>query len=130
MGDAPIFGLCVSAQRYYRQHKLTTKVLPASLTSINEIMLLAGVDHITIAPALLRELADTEVEGPTDGWPSLFDQVKTSQDRVLPRLSFVDDEESFRMFMARDKQGLNDGKLTQVRPLLGDLKSTLSHVLY
>lgn len=88
--------------------------MPASLTSINEIMLLAGVDHITIAPDLLRELASTEIEGSTTDWPSLFDEVKTSSAQIPPPLAFVENEEGFRMALTRDKQGINEGKLTQV----------------
>ena len=77
-------------------------------------MLLAGVDHITIAPALLRELASTEVNGSTVGLPSLIDKVETSADLFPPRLSYVDDEPAFRMAMTRDKNGTNEAKLVQV----------------
>ncbi|MCJ1451354.1 hypothetical protein MMC28_001690 [Mycoblastus sanguinarius] len=121
-GDDPIFELCVSAQRYYKQHDFSTKVLPASLTSINEIMLLAGVDHITIAPALLRELASTEVNGSTVGLPSLIDKVETSADLFPPRLSYVDDEPAFRMAMTRDKNGTNEAKLVQAINIFCDLQ--------
>ena len=115
-GDTPLFELCVSAQRYYKQHGFTTKVLPASLTSINEIMLLAGVDHITIAPKLLRELASAETDpSNAPNLPSLFDEVKTSGDQIPPKLSFADNEDAFRMALTRDANGANEGKLIQVR---------------
>lgn len=115
-GDAPLFELCVSAQRYYNTHNFSTKVLPASLTSINEVMLLAGVDHITIAPKLLRELASAEIEtSNAPDLPSLFDEVKTGADQIPPRLSYADDEDAFRMAMTRDANGANEGKLIQVR---------------
>lgn len=85
------------------------------MTSINEIMLLAGVDHITIAPRLLRELASAEVETSNDPeLPSLFDKVKTGADQIPPRLSYADDEDAFRMAMTRDANGANEGKLIQV----------------
>ena len=78
-------------------------------------MLLAGVDHITIAPKLLRELATTEVD--PDNVPtfaSLFDKAKTKRFEILSKLSFADDEEAFRMAMTRDANGAHEGKLIQV----------------
>lgn len=122
-GDSPLFELCVSAQRYYKKHGFSTKVLPASLTSINEIMLLAGVDHITIAPKLLRELASTEVDpSDTSNLPSLFDEVKTGADQIPPRLSYADNEDTFRMAMTRDANGANEGKLIQAINIFCDVQ--------
>ncbi|CAD6593051.1 MAG: hypothetical protein ASARMPREDX12_006678 [Alectoria sarmentosa] len=122
-GGPPLFELCVSAQRYYKQHSFPTQVLPASLTSINEIMLLAGVDHITIAPTLLRELASTEVDpSNTSNLPSLFDEIKTGADQIPPRLSYADDEEAFRMAMTRDANGANEGKLIQAINIFCDVQ--------
>lgn len=115
-GDAPLFELCVAAQTYYKHHNFSTKVLPASLTSIDEIMLLAGVDHITIAPKLLRELASTKVDPSyIANLPSLFDEVKTIADKIPPKLAFADNEDAFRLAMTRDSNGGNEGKLIQVR---------------
>lgn len=76
-------------------------------------MLLAGVDHITIAPRLLHELASTEVNASTVELPSLFDKVEKSEQN-LPRMSYVDDEAAFRLAMTRDKSGISEGKLIQV----------------
>ncbi len=82
---------------------------------MNQIMLLAGIDHITIAPKLLRELASAEVDASNDPeLPSLFDKVKTGADQIPPRLSYADDEAAFRMAMTRDANGANEGKLIQV----------------
>lgn len=79
-------------------------------------MLLAGVDHITIAPKLLLELAFTEVDpSNASNLPSLFDEVKTGADQIPPRLSYADKEDAFRMAMTRDANGANEGKLIQVR---------------
>lgn len=115
-GDPPLFELCVSTQRYYKHHNLSTKVLPASFTSINEVMLLAGVDHITVAPKLLRELASAEVDtSNSSNLPSLFDEVEIGTDQIPPRLSYADDEDAFRMAMTRDANGANAVKLIQVR---------------
>ncbi|KAL9068830.1 MAG: hypothetical protein Q9161_005917 [Pseudevernia consocians] len=108
---------------YYKHHSFSTKVLPASLTSINEIMLLAGVDHITIAPKLLRELASAEVDTTnTPELPSLFDKVKTDADQIPPQISYVDDEDAFRMAMTRDGNGANEGKLIQAINIFCDMQ--------
>ena len=78
-------------------------------------MLLAGVDHITIAPKLLRELASAEMDpSNTANLPSLFDEVKTGADQIPPRLSYADNEDAFRMAVTRDANGASEGKLIQV----------------
>ena len=79
-------------------------------------MLLAGVDHITIAPKLLRELASAEVDpSNASNLPSLFDEVILAEEQIPPKLSFADNEDAFRMAMTRDANGANEGKLIQVR---------------
>lgn len=53
--------LCLAAQNHYVSSSLRTQVLPASLTHIDEVLALAGVQHITISPGLLQELLVTDV---------------------------------------------------------------------
>lgn len=68
----PHSNLCVSAQRYYEQRALKTMVLAASFTSADEIMALAGIHHLTVAQALLQQLA---VSSPSTSTPkSLFER--------------------------------------------------------
>ena len=114
-GDAPLFPICVQAQEYYKQHEFTTKVLVASLTSVDEIMILAGVDHITIAPRLLRELAFTETDPSqsADNKPAI-EQLKATRDWTPSRFSYTDNEAAFRMAMTREANGASEGKLIQV----------------
>ncbi|MFT6976598.1 MAG: transaldolase [Shewanella psychromarinicola] len=47
---------------YYKQHGYSTVVMGASFRNIGEIIELAGCDRLTIGPALLEELANTDVE--------------------------------------------------------------------
>jgi transaldolase len=47
---------------YYKQHGYSTVVMGASFRNIGEIIELAGCDRLTIGPALLEELANTNVE--------------------------------------------------------------------
>lgn len=103
-------GLCLEIQQYYRKNNQKTKVLPASLTNIDEIMILAGVNHITIAPALLRELAATPVEG--YAVQSIFD--KSSEEEKVPSLINFASESDWRIAFTRSGKGEGERKLSQV----------------
>ncbi|GAA0789135.1 MULTISPECIES: transaldolase [Pseudomonadati] len=46
---------------YYKQHGYNTVVMGASFRNIGEIIELAGCDRLTIGPALLEELANTDI---------------------------------------------------------------------
>ena len=86
-----------------------TQVLPASLTSTSEIYALAGVQHLTIAPGLLEQLAQPN---PVPEVQSLFDsRVNTSGPGFV---SFVDDESVYRMAFTRDLHGTSEEMLSQV----------------
>ncbi len=50
---------------YYKQHGYDTVVMGASFRNTGEITELAGCDRLTISPALLQELQDSEAELPT-----------------------------------------------------------------
>ncbi len=45
---------------YYKQHGYETVVMGASFRNVGEILELAGCDRLTISPALLKELAESE----------------------------------------------------------------------
>ncbi len=45
---------------YYKQHGYETVVMGASFRNVGEILELAGCDRLTIAPALLKELSESE----------------------------------------------------------------------
>ena len=79
-------------------------------------MAFAGVRHITIAPALLEELAGTEVdaEDVPGKYPSLFDDKEELEREVPPRMRFLEDEEGFRMAVLRRDGGEGARKLVQV----------------
>ncbi|XBS70493.1 transaldolase [Acerihabitans sp. KWT182] len=46
--------------RYYKEHGYETVVMGASFRNVGEIIELAGCDRLTIAPPLLKELAESE----------------------------------------------------------------------
>lgn len=49
---------------YYKQHGYNTVVMGASFRNMGEILELAGCDRLTIAPALLQELSDSQGDVP------------------------------------------------------------------
>lgn len=111
MDPLKLLPLCVSIQRYYQQIKAKTQVLVASLTSVGEIYDLAGVDHITIAPGLLRQLSMPIAAPMTE---SLFDSESTA--RLGPTAPYANRESAYRLVFTRADRGLGEEKLTQVCP--------------
>ncbi|GKZ32198.1 hypothetical protein AbraIFM66950_001391 [Aspergillus brasiliensis] len=112
----PLLHFSALVQKYYTSIGSKTQVLPASLTSTNEIFALAGVQHITIAPGLLEELAKPwEGKVPVE---SLFDSSAVVEGAIPGKdESFVNDEPGFRMMFTRTIDGaekLTQDKLVQV----------------
>ncbi|KAL8700526.1 MAG: hypothetical protein Q9201_005401 [Fulgogasparrea decipioides] len=106
---SPNNALCVLLQKYYTSRSLPTKVLAASLTSVEEVMALAGIDHITLPPPLLQQLANL---APSDKQPSLFDQnLDDEQPRSFPSIETKDD---FDRALRMSNGGNNQRKLDQV----------------
>jgi hypothetical protein len=107
--NAKLLPLCAAIQKYYESISSRTIVLPASLTSVEEIFFLAGVDHITISPGLL-----TQLKQPYAGnVKSLFDIAPTLP---IPArgVSFINDRGSYQITFARDQGGASQIKLTEV----------------
>ncbi|OJJ48452.1 hypothetical protein ASPZODRAFT_62478 [Penicilliopsis zonata CBS 506.65] len=115
--------LCFDIQHYYRRIKAKTQVLPASLTSTDEILQLAGVDHITIAPGLLEQLAGS---ASTNSVPSLFDASPVLHDFET---SFINDESRYRLAVTRDLDGASEGKLTQAINIFCDMQDKLIELM-
>lgn len=95
------FAFCFQAQDYFESQGSKTKVLAASLTSIEEVMQLAGVHHITISPPLLAELAATTA----DGWKNqgVLGRELNHASEAIPL-----DESAWRMAFTRSKAGKNE----------------------
>ncbi|KAK0725242.1 hypothetical protein B0H67DRAFT_531366 [Lasiosphaeris hirsuta] len=135
--------LCGSAQRYYeaRGLSLKTQVMPASLTSIGEVMQLAGVDRITVSPPLLVELAAT----PAAGWPGAVGQAITastsgngdlhhdtepsrhdpSKDPYERIEGVLEDEAQWRVAFTRSDGGKSEVKLIQALNIFCDRQDAL-----
>lgn len=81
-----------SIYRYYKAYGYDTVVMGASFRNIGEIQSLAGCDRLTISPALMQELAETE---------SLLTRVLTP-DGNSEHPQLILDESAFRWQMNED----------------------------
>jgi len=114
------FGLTVEAQRFYEKMGWGTQVLPASLTSTDEVMMLAGAHHITISPVLLQALAKTE-HVPETATKSLFDISSATDETTWSEL----DESSFRLAMNQSGGGDDAGKLVEAINIFCDMQKRM-----
>lgn len=82
---------------YYKQNDYKTIVMGASFRNTSEIEELAGVDFLTIAPALLEEL-----KGNTKPLERKLSPEIANAAEKIPKVSYIDDEPSFRWELAED----------------------------
>ena len=109
------FALARAAQKYYRRVGAKTQVLPASLTSVNEVMRCAGVDHITVAPALLAEMANTRAglaSAMSDAPAPVALDREVDGDAEMEYCKLVKDEAKYRLAFSLAKDGGCEKKLT------------------
>lgn len=137
--------LCGSAQQYYESRglNLKTQVMPASLTSIDEVMQLAGVDRITVSPPLLAELAATPatewtgaatvgqaITASAPGNDALHYNAEPSRrdpsnDPYRHLEDVLEDEAQWRMAFTRSDGGKNEVKLIQALNIFCDQQEAL-----
>ncbi|KAJ5689385.1 hypothetical protein N7462_003777 [Penicillium macrosclerotiorum] len=122
--EQKLLPLCVAIQQFYKSINASTQVLPASLTSIEEIYMLAGVDHLTIAPKLLGQLAEPK----STTVPSLFDTAPTLK-APAPGISFLNDPGNFKMTFSRDMGGQSHRKLTEAINIFCDFQDKLEQMM-
>ncbi|KAH7336075.1 transaldolase [Rhexocercosporidium sp. MPI-PUGE-AT-0058] len=120
--------LCVQAQRLYEANGIKTQVLPASLTSTSEIMQLAGVHHITIAPGLLQELSTMPASSNTP--VSLFNESASTKE-VPAFVRYADDQAKYRIAFTRCNGGDGEGerKLVQAINIFCDMQDKLEEMM-
>ncbi|KAJ7650616.1 hypothetical protein FB45DRAFT_779719 [Roridomyces roridus] len=87
---------------YYKQYGYKTIVMGASFRNIGEIKALAGVDFLTIAPALLEELKSS-----TAPVPKKLDAQAAAKDTSLPKVTYVDNEPEFRWALLQDQMAFD-----------------------
>lgn len=122
------FSLVRTAQAHYARTSATTQVLPASLTSVAEVMQLAGAHHITISPPLLAELAATPAAAPSLVAKKLWmdaagDGANAGADAVYA--SLVADEAAYRMAFTRSAGGENERKLSDAINIFADMQDAM-----
>ncbi|KAK8133152.1 Transaldolase [Apiospora kogelbergensis] len=104
------FSFCGAAQRFYEKTGSRTQVLPASLTSIQEVMMLAGAHHITVSPPLLKKLSET----PANPWEGDTGSVfQGAEGSFADYSAIVNDESAWRLAFTRSANGQSEGKIIQ-----------------
>jgi len=87
---------------YYKQFGYKTIVMGASFRNVGEIKALAGVDFLTIAPALLEELKNS-----TEPVPKKLDAEKAKSSGSFKQITYVDNEPEFRWTLLQDQMAFD-----------------------
>ncbi|KAI6004510.1 hypothetical protein F5J12DRAFT_147779 [Pisolithus orientalis] len=87
---------------YYKQHGYKTIVMGASFRNIGEIKALAGIDFLTISPALLEELRRS-----SDPVPKKLDAEKAAQADPIAKVSYLNNESAFRWDLLQDQMAFD-----------------------
>ncbi|TFY83089.1 hypothetical protein EWM64_g931 [Hericium alpestre] len=87
---------------YYKQHGYKTIIMGASFRNIGEIKALAGVDFLTIAPALLEEFKKS-----TEPVPRKLDPNTAAIAAPLPKVSYINNESEFRWELLQDQMAFD-----------------------
>jgi len=87
---------------YYKQHGYKTIVMGASFRNTGEIKSLAGVDFLTIAPALLEQLKNS-----TEPVPKKLDAQAAATADPISKVSFIDNEPEFRWALLQESMAFD-----------------------
>ncbi|KAJ5963608.1 Aldolase-type TIM barrel [Penicillium vulpinum] len=118
----PILGVCVQAQQFYRQNSLPTRLKACVALNLDELIMLAGVDALTISPKFLRLLAATERSREEVESMSLFARTANATEAVnYP--SYIDSESQYRVHFAASEGGKAQFKTAQAIALFCDAQT-------
>ncbi|KGO68532.1 Aldolase-type TIM barrel [Penicillium italicum] len=118
----PILGVCVQAQQFYHQNSLPTRLKACVTLNIDELIMLAGIDALTIAPKVLKVLAATERPHDEVERMSLFPQTAKVTEAVnYP--SYIDSESQYRIHFAASEGGKAQFKTAQAIALFCDAQT-------
>ncbi|KAF5608186.1 transaldolase [Fusarium subglutinans] len=124
------FEFCREAQAYYINHSFRTQLLAASLTSVDEVMQLAGIQHVTISPNLLNGLASTQLSTWNGKLGEYFAQGPTNKSwETKDYNALVRDESSWRMAFTRSGFGTSEGKIIQAINYFADFQDKLEELV-
>ncbi|CRL18710.1 Transaldolase [Penicillium camemberti] len=120
----PILGVCVQAQRFYHQNSLPTRVKACVTLNLDELIMLAGIDALTIAPKVLKVLAATE--RPQDEVESMSLFAKTAKaTEIVKYPSYIDSESQYRVHFAASEGGKAQFKTAQAISLFCDAQTAV-----
>lgn len=120
------FDFCREAQTFYNAQSSKTRVLAASLTSVEEVMQLAGVDHITISAALLKQLAGREASSWHSKVGDYFAQGPAAKSLAVEEYTrLFRDESAWRLAFTRSGFGSSEGKIIQAINYFSDFQEKL-----
>ncbi|KAM0411605.1 hypothetical protein ACHAPD_009820 [Fusarium lateritium] len=124
------FDFCREAQAYYVKHSFRTQVLAASLTSVDEVMQLAGIQHITISPNLLNGLASSSMSGWDGKLGDYFAQGPDNKSwETKDYNALVKNESKWRMAFTRSGFGTSEGKIIQAINYFADCQEKLEDLV-
>lgn len=89
-------------RRYYKQQGYNTIVMGASFRTLGEIQELAGIDFLTISTGLLDQLKNG-----SDKYEKKLDVATAKKEQALPKVSFINDEPSFRWSLLEDSMAFD-----------------------
>ncbi|KAL2753202.1 hypothetical protein ACRALDRAFT_2111335, partial [Sodiomyces alcalophilus JCM 7366] len=119
------FDLTRLAQRHYVDKSHRTQVLAASLVSVDEVMQLAGIQHVTVSPPLLRGLA-AEPTADWDGKLGAFFAANPQEKwDVGDFATSCRDESEYRMAFTRSGKGKAEEKIVQAINIFSDKQDEL-----
>ncbi|KAF7556481.1 hypothetical protein G7046_g6298 [Stylonectria norvegica] len=124
------FDICREAQSYYLTHSYRTQVLAASLTSIDDVMRLAGIQHITISPSLLHQLSTGDLstwDGKLGDYFAQGPEKKSWESQDYEAL--VKNESAWRLAFTRSDLGVSEGKIIQAINYFSDFQEKLEELV-
>jgi transaldolase len=86
----PNFSMVQRIHTLYAELASKTMILPASLTSVEEVARLRGIEHITISPALLLLLSQTPVEEGAQPVYQMWDRSVEAKKATVPEQQEAD----------------------------------------
>ncbi|KAK5636063.1 hypothetical protein RRF57_011775 [Xylaria bambusicola] len=110
--DGPYLDVPLEAQKYYQAYSYQTRVKAAGLNGVEEVLLLSGVEAITIPADVLKTLATTEADEEILKKKSLFNATEY-QTLYLEKVSFIDDEDKYRKAFGKRDNGKGQERTTQ-----------------
>ncbi|KAH8655966.1 hypothetical protein BGZ61DRAFT_192075 [Ilyonectria robusta] len=124
------FDFCREAQAYYIAKSFRTQVLAASLTSVDEVMQLAGIQHVTISPTLLHALSERDISAWDGKLGDYFAQGPANKSwETRDYAALVKDESAWRLAFTRSGFGTSEGKIIQAINYFSDFQEKLEDLV-